>query len=385
MGHEVLIVSAEYPENLYSIETALMESVDTDYAPKILRVPSNFLPISKEDPLARFEKWFWLRKRVDAFCPDIIHAHSEFVIGNFAVLYAKTRKKPLIYTFHTLWEDYVAGYVPYLAQNLVKKTARNLSKNMCIRATSVIAPTRHIEGVIRRYGVRKHIYLLPTGIDPHLFSGHKELTTESVEQFFQRFPKLRDKRFLLFAGRVGKEKNLEFLLEVLEKVQKAVPGTMLCIAGDGPWLETLKEEAETKNLSDSIVFTGYMDRSRMPAVYSAAAVFTFSSKTETQGLVTIEAMLSGLPVVAIGEMGTVDVMQGDNGGFMVQDNVDEFSERVIQLLTDPALYEAKRQDALNYGRNWTIDALTVKLTHIYSEIIVFYDKYIKNRKWYQFW
>jgi glycosyltransferase involved in cell wall biosynthesis len=233
--------------------------------------------------------------------------------------------------------------------------------------------------------VRKYVYLLPTGIDTRLFSGHKELNSESIEQFFQRFPRLRDRQFLLFAGRVGKEKNLGFLLDVLQNVTKAVPDIMLCVAGDGPWLDTFKEETAAKNLNDSVVFTGYIDRSQMPAVYSAATVFVFPSKTETQGLVTIEAMLSGLPVVAIGEMGTVDVMQGDNGGFMVKDDIGEFSERVIQLLTDRSLYEAKVKDALSYGRSWTIDALTVKLIHIYNETTVFYDKYIRNRKWYHFW
>ena len=96
-------------------------------------------------------------------------------------------------------------------------------------------------------------------------------------------------------------------------------------------------------------------------------MFVFPSVTETQGLVTIEAMLSGLPVVAIGEMGTLDVMQGDNGGFMVKNDVTEFSDSVIDLLSDSKLYKTKSAEALEWGKQWSMNTLTPKLVELYQK------------------
>ena len=120
-------------------------------------------------------------------------------------------------------------------------------------------------------------------------------------------------------------------------------------------------------VSWNICFTGYRSRTELAYFYHLSKVFVFPSLTETQGLVTIEAMLSGLPVVAIGEMGTLDVMQGDNGGFMVKNDVTEFSSRVIELLTDSDLYNKKRAEALEWGKQWSMNTLTPKLIELYQK------------------
>ena len=105
-----------------------------------------------------------------------------------------------------------------------------------------------------------------------------------------------------------------------------------------------------------------------------ADVFVFPSCTETQGLVTVEAMLAGLPVVAIGEMGTVDVMQGNNGGFMVNNDVNEFSEKVIQLLKDKKLYSQKQTEAKEWAKKWSISTLTPKLIEYYEKAIETHER-----------
>ena len=99
--------------------------------------------------------------------------------------------------------------------------------------------------------------------------------------------------------------------------------------------------------------------------YHISRVFVFPSKTETQGLVTIEAMLSGLPVVAVGAMGTVDVMKGNNGGFMTEENVKVFSKRVLELLKNDRLWNKKSAEALKWGSKWKISELTPKLIECY--------------------
>jgi glycosyltransferase involved in cell wall biosynthesis len=117
------------------------------------------------------------------------------------------------------------------------------------------------------------------------------------------------------------------------------------------------------------VFTGYLPRKDLALCYTISEIFVFPSLTETQGLVTLEAMLSGTPVVAIGEMGTIMVMGGDNGGFMVKNDPVEFTGRVLELLGDDDLQRRKSEEARLHARAWSIEELTVKLVDIYQRTI----------------
>ena len=147
---------------------------------------------------------------------------------------------------------------------------------------------------------------------------------------------------------------------------KKIPDSVLLIAGNGPDLPLFEEEASSLGIGDKCVFTGYLDRKDLALVYAMSEVFVFPSLTETQGLVTIEAMLSGTPVVAIGEMGTITVMGGDNGGFMVKNDPKEFTDRVVELLSDSSLYARKVEDAQKHAQNWTIGTMTGRLEKIYA-------------------
>ena len=211
-----------------------MDRRDNKDDPVVIRVPSYPLPISKEDRLAKFHKWFWVSKQLNAFDPDVIHVQTEFIIGEFGFYYAKLHNLPVVYTFHTLWEDYIANYIPYAPEFLLRFIARRVVKHMARRADAVIAPTEQISEVLRRYKVKKPAYLLPTGIDPTLFTHTPEETAEFRQSFEAKYPSLRGKRFLLFAGRVGKEKNISFLLACAADIMNRAPDTALVIAGNGP-------------------------------------------------------------------------------------------------------------------------------------------------------
>jgi glycosyltransferase involved in cell wall biosynthesis len=122
------------------------------------------------------------------------------------------------------------------------------------------------------------------------------------------------------------------------------------------------------------VFTGYFPRKDLALCYSIAEIFVFPSLTETQGLVTLEAMSSGTPVVAIGEMGTIMVMGGDNGGFMVKNNAGEFTRRVLELLEDEGLRRCKSEEARRHASSWSLEEQTVKLVHIYQKTVDSYRR-----------
>jgi glycosyltransferase involved in cell wall biosynthesis len=362
-GHEVMIICASYPDS-ESGEVFVPEE-KTSNLPKIVRVSSLPVIISKEDRLANFSQWFWVAKHIDAFRPDILHINTEFIISEFGFLYGKIYNLPILYTFHTMWEDYIANYLHMFPVFICHFIARVGLKNILKRAYKVIVPTPQIEAVVRKYNAKKETFLLPTGIDPDLFEHDKAESAEFREKFEERYPSLKNRRILLFAGRIAREKNLSFLLDILPAIRSRHPEAVLVCVGSGPDLECFQKEAEERGVGEHCVFTGSMERRDLSLVYAISDIFVFPSLTETQGLVTLEAMFSGIPVVAIGELGTAMVMGGDNGGFMVKNDPEEFAARVLDLLDDDDLYRRKALEARNHATAWSIDSLTRKLETIY--------------------
>lgn len=373
-GHQVVIICSFYPESqtIESMSSPVMERQTDEPAPIVIRVPSYPAPISKEDRVAKFHKWFWVSRQLNSFQPDIIHINSEFVIGEFGFYYAKLHSIPVVYTFHTLWEDYIANYIPFVPEFVLRYVARKIIRSMAKRAATIIAPSVQIQDVLKRYKIKTPSHLLPTGVDPDLFRNDPAVVADFRKKMEVKYPGLSGKRILLFAGRIGKEKNVSFLLRILPEIIKKVPDAVLLVAGNGPDLPLFEEEASALGIGGHCIFSGYLDRKDLALVYAMSEVFVFPSVTETQGLVTIEAMLSGTPVVAIGEMGTITVMGGDNGGFMVKNDPKEFTDRVVELLSDPVLYKRKVKDALKHAEKWTIGTMASRLEIIYGETLAAY-------------
>jgi glycosyltransferase involved in cell wall biosynthesis len=396
-GHQVLIICSSYPEGLHLPVSSLPVSPD-EGGPKIVRVPSMPALITKEDRIAKFNKFYWVFKQVDLFRPDIIHINTEFVIAEFGFLYARAYNLPAIYTFHTMWEDYGPNYFPMFPPFMVKFVIRGVLKNILNRSYRVIVPTPQIDEVVRKYKPVTVTFLLPTGIEPELFEHDESESASFREKLEERFPRLKGKRLLLFAGRIVKEKNLAFLLRILPKILEKCPDVILLFVGNGPDLDYFKGEAQKAGVEEHCVFTGYMERKDLALIYTISEVFVFPSLTDTQGLVTLEAMLSGTPVVAIGALGTLMVMGGDNGGFMVKNvanelaagngagncraesTTGEFTARVLDLLEDPELRRRKSLEAKTHARSWSIEELTKKLVFIYESTVKAYiDDYGEPR------
>ncbi len=369
LGHKVEVVCLEYSEEQQKNSLFDEKSSDKISPFKIVRIPSAPFLFSKEDRMMRLDKWYRIKRAMNEFKPDVIHINSEWTIGYFGALYAHHKKVPFVYTFHTMWEDYLSNYVAFLPSASMKTLGRNVVKFYLKRANEIIAPTKRIASVVKDYGVEKKVDILPTGIP----DGKEECTAgeqrKMASKIYKKFPGLKGKKILLFAGRIVKEKNLPFLFDVLEKVQKENSKTALLFVGSGPYSEELQSLAIERGFSDSVFFTGYVPSDELVYFYKIASVFTFPSKTETQGLVTVEAMLAGLPVVAVGILGTVDVMQGDHGGFMVKEDTDEFSEKVLSLLKNEKLRKEKSAEALSWAQKWKISSLAPRLVACYQKAI----------------
>jgi len=369
-GHKVMIICPQYPVSSITDAILSMRNVRKDPALeklKILQVPSFRVFFSKEDRLAMVHKRYWVERELNAFAPDVIHVNTEFIIGDIGFFYAKKKGIPAVYTSHTIWEDYMLSYFPLIPEFILKFIARHYLKFRIRRSDLVIVPTNQAEAKIRSYNKKKVIRQLPTGIDPDLFRH----SAESIEQFRlsmeDEYPAIRGKRILLFAGRVAKEKNISFIIQLFPELLAEHSDLVLMIVGDGPWLDDYREEAQNTGLGDNCIFTGYMEREKLSLVYAISRIFVMPSLTEAQGLVTIEAMLSGIPVVAIAAMGTIHVMENDKGGFMVRNDRAEFKERVLQLLNDDDLYRRKSEEARLHAQRWTIGSITEQLLQIYRD------------------
>jgi glycosyltransferase involved in cell wall biosynthesis len=226
-----------------------------------------------------------------------------------------------------------------------------------------------MKDVLLSYSKKKPITIIPTGISMKEFSGVTGNSKCEVGKITNLDIDFDNKSILLFVGRIGIEKNIDFLIETVVKIKKTIPNVVFLIVGDGPHRETLQKKVKQNNADNYIFFTGYIQREKLKYLYAYADVFIFASKTEAQGLVIIESMKCGTPVVAIGEMGIKDVMGRNLGGFMVEDNIDEFCEKTLLLLKDKYLHQQKSREARQYADEWTNETSALKMQDLYNSVL----------------
>lgn len=330
-----------------------------DDATWITRVPSRPVPLDPED---RIMKWSSLLEAVEqeaAHC-DVIHVQTPFLAHYAAVRAAHKMNLPLIGTYHTLFEEYFQHYIPFLPSDWLKGIARRVSRNQCNDMTRVIVPSRAIEARLRDYGVTSHMQILPTGIPLAQFS------TGDGQRFRKQHGIALDRPLALFVGRVAHEKNIGFLLESIAIARRKIPDILLIITGEGPALSHLKQQVEQRDLRENVMFIGYLDRQQgLPDCYAAANAFTFASRTETQGLVLIEAMAMGLPVVALSSMGTADILDARRGALVPEDNTHTFAHMLGELLEDQQLQSQLGQEGREYAMQWDETVIAKRLATVY--------------------
>lgn len=358
-GHKVLIVCPSYPPQQ-------MDGVIDQEG--VLRVPSGTAIVSKEDRLAL--PW-WAAEvfaQINAFKPDVVHVQTEFSLGFLGRRYCRKSGIPVISTCHTHYEMYINNYIPFLPGWTGRLAARRFMRLIYKNDDYVITPSKQIANMLKSYGIEREFHIIPTGVDGSLFNPKPDKARLLRQQLAMQYPSLETGPILLFVGRIGYEKNIRLLIESFLLVQREVPDAKLLFVGEGPALLALKKITHEKHLANHVVFLGYVPRRELPAYYSMAELFIFPSITETQGLVTIEAMLCGTPVVGINEMGTAEVMKGEKGGLLSSNDVVEYSEKVACLLKNQDLRTRKSQEAIERGKHWTIEASCTKLLELYASV-----------------
>jgi glycosyltransferase involved in cell wall biosynthesis len=210
---------------------------------------------------------------------------------------------------------------------------------------------------LESYRIDRPIYPLPFGVDEEEFSRKIEWNARAEFGF-------HTEDLLLFAGRLGKEKNLAFLLRAFKRLLSFHNTARLIISGDGPERRGVQAYAAELGITPYVIFIGFLERKRLIDLYKQS-LFVFASKTETQGIVLVEAMMAGSPVVAIGEMGVLDIVRHEETGILVKEDEDEFARACCRLLEDKVEREKSGRAAQKWAYSQSARASTRKLLEIY--------------------
>lgn len=352
LGHEVHIYAPAFPN-----------SIDDSENFKVYRFPSMYLFFDPEDRLGLPNKD---KKLVQQFIDnkyDIVHTQTPFTIGGPAVKWARKSGAKVVHTYHTLFAAYTEHYLWFLPKALGIWYAESTSRRYCNSCDLLITPSTEMQNVLASYRVQKPIEVIPTGIRLERFIGKDG----------NRFRKMKgyqpEDKLLLFMGRVAEEKNIDFLLKVVDRLKNKVPHLKFLIAGEGAAKKRLEKMVDELQLQDVVHFAGYLSKEDWRDCYAGSDLFVFASVTETQGLVVTEAMAAGTPVVAVGEMGIKDVMASNKGGLVTKLDEDEFTDAVYRMMTDKALYEQKKSETLAEADKWSSTSMAKRMISAYEQLL----------------
>lgn len=328
----------------------------------VVRVAGQPVPGDRED---RLVGWGAMHRAVleSARDCDLIHIQTPFVAHYAGLKAARTLGLPVIATYHTLFEEYLQHYARLVPSGWLRGQARRFSRRQCNELDAVVVPSTAMRQRLESYGVTTPMSVLPTGIPLNQFAAGDGLAFRRAHGIPE------DRPLALFVGRVAHEKNIGFLLDALVRARQLQPDALLVIAGEGPAMGDLKSRVKTLGLGDAVRFIGYLDRQQaLPACYAAADVFVFASRTETQGLVLLEAMAAGTPVIALAEMGTVDILAPGRGAFSPPAEAQAFGEMLGHFLARPEAWRHLAEEAPIYAREWSDSAMAARLACLYRQL-----------------
>jgi 1,2-diacylglycerol 3-alpha-glucosyltransferase len=330
--------------------------------PQILRVPSGRVPRDPEDRRMHWRALQSALQRVRSQPYSMVHVHTPFLAHYAGLRFARAAGIPVVETYHTHFEEYLHHYVPLLPRLLGKHLARSLTRSQCNQVDAIVAPSAQMRTILAACGVRTPVEVIPTGLPASRFA-------PGVGARFRHQHGLPERRpLVLYLGRVAHEKNIGFLIESFVEVRRARPEALLVIAGEGPAGGALATRVLHSGLGRDVAFVGYLNREQELAdCYAAAAVFVFASRTETQGLVLLEAMAQGCAVVSTACLGTASILQPGCGARVAPENPTAFAQAVIDLLNDPPQAARCGATAQAYARGWASNLMAWRMREFYAE------------------
>ncbi len=284
---------------------------------------------------------------------DIVHTHSPFTMGFFGWRVSRWQKIPRVSTFHTLLSGYV-GYFTRFGKSILKRVTWRYCRLFYNRHRKLIAPSNALKRVLREHHIKKPITVIPTGIDTNFF---KPIEKEKARKKLG----IKGEKIFLCLGRLGHEKNIDIVLRGLKNAD-----AKLIIAGKGPAEKKMKRLKKELGLRKKVSFVGYIPEKLKPLYFSSADALILASTSETQGVVVVEAMACGIPVIGANSLAIPEIIEeGKNGYLFEPGDIDELSG----ILSSFTPSDEMKINALRTGRRFSVEESTNKLEDFYAGLL----------------
>jgi 1,2-diacylglycerol 3-alpha-glucosyltransferase len=348
LGHEVFIVAPEC-EGMPPDETGVIR----------LRAIEKF---NHSDFSIALPMSGLLPELMKTFMPDIIHCHHPFWMGDIALRLGSEYRIPLVFTYHTMFEQHM-HYLPIQNEG-TKRFIIDLFTGYANLATQVIVPSESVRDILLERGVKTPMDVSPTGVDLKRFSKGNG----NVIRKRSGIP--LNALVIGYVGRLAIEKNLEFLARSIADYLKKETKVHFLVGGSGPLKDTIEKIFEEQGARERLHLVGVLKGQDLVDCYHAMNVFAFASLSETQGLVLIEAMAAGVPVVALDAPGVREVVKdGYNGRLVFEENKNNFSEALSWCLKQPNNeFERMKKNVLATTKEFAIDICAQKMLKVYQDV-----------------
>ena len=358
-GHEVMIVTTNPKALCHYVKNGVL------YCPAIPLKRIYGYGVSNPLNLQRL-------RILKEFDPDILHIHTEFSMGIFGQFVARKLKKPMVYTLHTMYDDYLFYVAPHKwGQNMVKPAAHLYIRSIASKATEIIGPSLKVLEFLRRCGVEHHINIVPNAVDLSDFLP-QNVDRESIEAIREKLGIRPDDVAICFVGRLGREKSLDILIDWISEHFKGDERFKLFIIGDGPEKDALLQQIHANHMDRQIQLLGKIEHSLLPPYYHACDLFATASLSEINFISMLEAMASGLYVLQ-----RLDIYNKNQITCKENGDIFETSEGLADLLREQAsLTPQQRQErrdrvtafSQKYGKKEFIEAIL----NVYERAITTY-------------
>lgn len=305
----------------------------------------------------------FIRELID-WKPDLIHSQCEFFSYQYAGYISRKTGAPIVHTYHTLYEQYVTYIFP--SQRIGAFFVGKLSKYRLRKADAVVAPTAKVETVLKNYGLRNPIHVVPSGI---ALEQHKQRITEKERKRRRRELGIpEDALVLLNLGRLGTEKNLTEVVEFFAMARSQNSKLILLIVGDGPARKELEETAHRLAVKDFVIFTGMVAPEEVHAFYQLGDVFVSASTSETQGLTYVEAAANGLPLLCRRDPCLDDVLVEGRNGYEYEAE-DEFCQLLDTILQNPDWCRTAGTQSAQIAATFDKSHFAEKIEDVYEAVL----------------
>lgn len=318
-------------------------------------------PVIKED--VHINVGYNRRARKLLHSMDIVHLHHPFISGTMAMRYCKPRGIPIVFTNHTRYDLYYQAYLPMLPESLGDAFLQAYLPSFFRRCDLVIAPSPGMRDVLTRYGNKTPLEVILNGVDLKPIRAEKNVIKRETLGYKQ------DDIILLYVGRLGPEKNLNFLIRAFAGTAEAYGQTRLLLVGDGYDRGNLEDRVQHMGINHLVRFEGVVPYDELPRYLHLADAFVTASISEVHPLTVIEAMAAGLPVLGIKSPGVADTVEDGVTGFIARDDLAAFTAKMVRLVTENKLRRELGENAFNEANKYAIDRTSKILLDRYKLLV----------------